>query len=138
MCVAEHVVLMAVVLLVALFCFQRFGTSKVSFSFSPIMFLWFSTNVAIGIYNIAKYEPSILKALSPHYIVVFFQRNGKTGWTLLGAIFLCITGMVSLSPPGLSLSSTQLNSALITSKFVEQALKLCLLISDTSAREQFR
>lgn len=91
-CVAEHVVLMAVVVIVALFGFQRFGTRRVSFCFSPIMLLWFASNVAIGLYNIAKFEPSILKALSPHYIVVFFQRNGEKGWTLLGAIFLCITG----------------------------------------------
>ncbi|CAL5440885.1 unnamed protein product [Camellia sinensis] len=30
--------------------------------------------------------------MSPHYIIIFFSRNGVTGWTLLGAIFLCITG----------------------------------------------
>ncbi|KAL7214160.1 hypothetical protein ACSBR1_026559 [Camellia fascicularis] len=88
----KHVIIMAVVLLVALFIFQQCGTSKVSFSFSPIMLMWFSSNIAIGVYNIVKYEPSVFKALSPHYIIIFFSRNGVTGWTLLGAIFLCITG----------------------------------------------
>lgn len=90
---SEHVIIMAVVLLVALFIFQQCGTSKVSFSFSPIMLMWFGSNIAIGVYNIVKYEPSVFKALSPHYIIIFFSRNGVTGWTLLGAIFLCITGM---------------------------------------------
>ncbi|KAI8009219.1 Potassium transporter 26 [Camellia lanceoleosa] len=87
----KHVIIMAVVLLVALFIFQQCGTSKVSFSFSPIMLMWFGSNIAIELYNIVKYDPSVFKALSPHYIIIFFSRNGVTGWTLLGAIFLCIT-----------------------------------------------
>lgn len=90
--VADHVVLMAVVLFIVLFSFQRYGTSKVSSSFSPIMVLWYATNVSIGIYNIITYHPSILKAISPHYIFKFFFKNGKTAWHLLGAVFLCITG----------------------------------------------
>ncbi|KAL2550621.1 Potassium transporter 5 [Forsythia ovata] len=88
----DHVVWISVVLLVALFAFQHCGTSKVGFSFSPIMLLWFVTNVSIGTYNIIKYHPSILKAVSPHYIVKFFSRNTKTAWDLLGAVFLSITG----------------------------------------------
>ncbi|PIM97625.1 hypothetical protein CDL12_29904 [Handroanthus impetiginosus] len=81
-----------VVLLLALFAFQRCGTSKVSFSFSPIMLMWFITNVSIGVYNIIKYHPSIIRAVSPHYFVKFFMSNGKTAWDLLGAVFLGITG----------------------------------------------
>ncbi|KAA8533654.1 hypothetical protein F0562_030912 [Nyssa sinensis] len=88
----EHVVLMSVVLLVALFAFQQCGTNKVSISFSPIMVMWFVTNVAIGIYNIITYHPSVLKAISPHYIVKFFLRNGRIAWDLLGSVFLSITG----------------------------------------------
>lgn len=57
------------------------------------MLLWFATNVSVGIYNISKYYPSVLKALSPHYIVKFVSRNGKTAWNLLGAVFLSITGL---------------------------------------------
>ncbi|KAK3014962.1 hypothetical protein RJ639_008122 [Escallonia herrerae] len=92
----NHVVFMAVVLFIILFAVQRCGTSKVSFSFTPIMLLWYVTNVSIGVYNIFKYQPSVLKAVSPHYIVKFFLRNGKAGWRLLGAIFLCITGAEAL------------------------------------------
>ncbi|KAL6972041.1 Potassium transporter [Sarracenia purpurea var. burkii] len=88
----RDVVILTVVLFLALFLFQRFGTSKVSFTFSPIMVMWFGTNIAIGVYNIVKYEPAILKGLSPHYIIKFFMRNGKEGWNLLGAVFMCITG----------------------------------------------
>lgn len=89
---AEDVVLLAVVLLVALFAFQSCGTSKVGFCFSPIMVTWFVSNAAIGIYNIIRYHPSILKGLSPFYIYKFFERRGKTAWDILGAVFLSITG----------------------------------------------
>ncbi|OAY84338.1 Potassium transporter 26 [Ananas comosus] len=88
----NHVVLLSVVILFLLFLFQRFGTSKVSFSFSPIMLLWFSFSALIGLYNMVKYYPSVLKALSPHYIYYFFVRNKAKGWKLLGAVALCITG----------------------------------------------
>ncbi|XP_075496981.1 potassium transporter 26-like [Primulina tabacum] len=88
----DHVVWISVVLLIALFAFQSCGTSKVSFLFSPIMLIWFATNVSIGIYNIIKHHPSVIKAVSPHYIVKFFLRNGKTAWDLLGSVFLGITG----------------------------------------------
>lgn len=92
---AEEVVLLSVVLLVALFAFQSCGTSKVGFCFSPIMVTWFVSNAAIGIYNIIRYHPSILKGLSPLYIYKFFERRGKTAWDILGAVFLSITGTVS-------------------------------------------
>ncbi|KAG5600716.1 hypothetical protein H5410_032086 [Solanum commersonii] len=88
----DHVVFMSVIMLIALFTFQRCGTSKVSFCFTPVMLLWFATNVSVGIYNILEYYPSVLKAISPHYIVKFVSRNGKTAWNLLGAVFLSITG----------------------------------------------
>ncbi|XP_073131084.1 potassium transporter 26-like isoform X2 [Henckelia pumila] len=88
----DHVVWISVVLLIALFAFQRCGTSKVSFLFSPIMLIWFATNFSIGVYNIIKHRPSVVKAVSPHYIVKFFLKNGKIAWDLLGSVFLGITG----------------------------------------------
>ncbi|KAK4431364.1 Potassium transporter 26 [Sesamum alatum] len=88
----DHVVWLSVVLLIGLFACQRCGTSKVSVSFSPIMLMWFATNTSIGVYNIINYHPSILRAVSPHYIVKFFMSNGKTAWDLLRAVFLGITG----------------------------------------------
>lgn len=90
--ISEHVVWISIVLLVALFLFQGYGTNKVSFLFSPIMLIWFATNVSIGVYNIIKYNPFILKAISPHYIGKFFMANTKTAWDLLGTVFLGITG----------------------------------------------
>lgn len=84
--------LLSVVILLLLFLVQRFGTNKVSSSFSPIMLVWFGSIAVIGVYNIAKYYPPVLKAVSPHYIYYYFARNKKVGWEQLGAIILCITG----------------------------------------------
>ncbi|CAI9117925.1 OLC1v1019417C2 [Oldenlandia corymbosa var. corymbosa] len=89
---AGHIVIISVVLLILLFLFQYYGTSKVSFIFSPIMLLWLLTNSAIGIFNICKHYPSMLKAISPHYIVLIVSRDSKVAWTILGAVFLGITG----------------------------------------------
>lgn len=44
-------------ILVLLFAFQRFGTSKVGFTFAPIVLLWFAANVMINLYNIIVYYP---------------------------------------------------------------------------------
>ncbi|XP_050231839.1 probable potassium transporter 17 [Mercurialis annua] len=78
--------------LVVLFLLQKFGTSRVSFLFSPIMGAWTLFTPLVGIYSIIKHYPTIFKALSPHYIFQFFWRNGKEGWLLLGGTILCITG----------------------------------------------
>ncbi|XP_061367058.1 probable potassium transporter 17 [Gastrolobium bilobum] len=83
---------LSAVVLVALFLLQKFGTSRVSFLFSPIMGAWTLSTPLVGIYNIIHHYPSIFKALSPHYIFRFFLRNGKSGWLLLGGTVLCITG----------------------------------------------
>ncbi|KAJ6431615.1 hypothetical protein OIU84_018989 [Salix udensis] len=82
--------------LVVLFVLQKFGTSRVSFMFSPIMGAWTLCTPLVGIYSIIKHYPSIFKALSPHYILRFFWRNGKEGWLLLGGTVLCITGSEAL------------------------------------------
>ncbi|XP_072985625.1 probable potassium transporter 17 isoform X2 [Typha latifolia] len=79
-------------ILIILFLLQKFGTSRVSFLFSPIMASWTFTTPIIGIYSIFRYYPGIFKSLSPYYIVHFFLRNGRKGWQLLAGTVLCITG----------------------------------------------
>ncbi|RLN24024.1 potassium transporter 6-like [Panicum miliaceum] len=88
----EHVVILSVVILLLLFLVQRFGTNKVSASCSPIMLAWFGSIAMIGVYNIAKHYPPVLKAVSRHYIYYYFARNKKVGWEQLGAIILRIKG----------------------------------------------
>ncbi|PSR84885.1 Potassium transporter like [Actinidia chinensis var. chinensis] len=87
---------LSAIVLIVLFLLQKYGTSRVSFLFSPIMGAWTFTTPIVGIYSIINYYPSIFKAISPHYIVHFFWRNGKEGWLLLGGTVLCITGSEAL------------------------------------------
>ncbi|CAJ2677751.1 unnamed protein product [Trifolium pratense] len=83
---------LSAVVLIFLFLLQKYGTSRVSFLFSPIMGAWTLCTPLVGIYSIIHNYPTIFKALSPHYIFQFFSRNGKSGWLLLGGTVLCITG----------------------------------------------
>ncbi|PQP92245.1 putative potassium transporter 17 isoform X2 [Prunus yedoensis var. nudiflora] len=87
---------LSAVVLIILFLLQKFGTSRVSFLFSPIMGAWTLCTPLVGIYSIIHHYPSIFKAISPHYIFRFFWRNGREGWLLLGGTVLCITGSEAL------------------------------------------
>lgn len=93
MCVvSDALVLSSIVILVALFSIQRFGTGKVGFLFAPVLALWFFSLGAIGIYNLLKYDITVIRALNPYYIVLFFNKNSKQAWSALGGCVLCITG----------------------------------------------
>ncbi|KAH6754817.1 high affinity K+ transporter 5 [Perilla frutescens var. hirtella] len=72
--------------------FQRFGTDKVGYTFAPIILIWFSFIAAIGIFNFIKYDPSVIKALNPKYIIDYFKRNKDQAWISLGGVVLAITG----------------------------------------------
>lgn len=93
------------IVLIVLFLMQKFGTSRVSFLFSPIMGAWTLSTPLVGVYSIVHHYPSIFKAISPHYIFQFFLRNGKEGWLLLGGTVLCITGKLLLWPNKLFIES---------------------------------
>ncbi|CAL9128367.1 unnamed protein product [Musa acuminata var. zebrina] len=88
----DAVVIFSSVILVVLFSIQRFGTGKVGFLFAPILALWFFSLGSIGIYNILKYDISVLRAFNPAYIYFFFKRNSTKAWSALGGCVLCITG----------------------------------------------
>lgn len=77
-----------------LFLVQRSGTSKVGKIFGPLMFLWFTFLMAIGIYMLTKY-PEIIKSLNPYYAYNLLV-NYPQGFWLLGAVFLCTTGAEAL------------------------------------------
>lgn len=89
---ADTVVWISVAILVFLFMIQRFGTDKVGYSFAPIICLWFFSIAVIGVYNLAKHDHTVLKAVNPKYIVDYFRRNKKDAWISLGGVVLAITG----------------------------------------------
>lgn len=82
----------SVVILVGLFGIQRFGTSKVGLAFAPCLALWFFSLGSIGLYNLIKYDISVVKAINPAYIYFFFKKNSVKAWSALGGCVLCITG----------------------------------------------
>ncbi|CAN4081821.1 unnamed protein product [Withania somnifera] len=92
----DVVVVVAVVILVGLFSVQHYGTDRVGWLFAPVVLLWFLLVGGIGIFNIWKYDSSVLRAFSPVYIYRYFRRRKKEGWTSLGGIMLSITGTEAL------------------------------------------
>lgn len=88
------IVWISVAILVCLFMFQRLGTDKVGYSFAPIICLWFTFIASIGVYNFIKYDPTVIKAINPKYIIDYFKRNKKEAWISLGGVVLAITGTI--------------------------------------------
>ncbi|CAI9782236.1 unnamed protein product [Fraxinus pennsylvanica] len=83
----DVVVLVAVFILVGLFSMQHYGTDKVGWFFAPVVLLWFLMIRGIGIFNIYKYDSSVLKAFSPVYVLTSREEE-KTVGHLLVASFL--------------------------------------------------
>lgn len=79
-------------ILVVLFLIQPFGITKLTIGFSPIVIVWLIFNAVFGIYNLARYDHSVLKAFSPYFAGAWFVRNGTDGWKALGGILLAFTG----------------------------------------------
>ncbi|XP_058179866.1 potassium transporter 4 [Rhododendron vialii] len=88
----HEVLLIACVILVGLFALQHYGTHRVAFIFAPIVIIWLISIFSIGVYNIIKWNPKIVHAISPYYIVKFFSMTGVDGWISLGGVLLSITG----------------------------------------------
>ena len=88
------VIEIVMVILLALFIFQRFGTKVVGVAFGPVMFLWFAMIGILGFRQILHF-PAILTALNPLYGLELLTTHPRGFW-LLGAIFLCTTGAEAL------------------------------------------
>ncbi|ONH93843.1 hypothetical protein PRUPE_8G256200 [Prunus persica] len=92
----DRIVWISIAILICLFMVQRFGTDKVGYTFAPIICVWFTLIGGIGVYNFIKFDPTVVKALNPQYIVDYFRRNKKDAWISLGGIVLAITGTEAL------------------------------------------
>ncbi|KAL4614778.1 hypothetical protein ACB092_07G078000 [Castanea dentata] len=88
----DEVRMISVAFLVILFSVQKFGTSKVGLFVGPALFIWFCSLAGFGIYNLVKYDTSVLKAFNPVHIYFFFKRNTTKAWYCLGGCLLCATG----------------------------------------------
>jgi KUP system potassium uptake protein len=82
-------------ILIGLFMIQSRGTASVAKWFGPITAVWFLTLAGLGLFHIFD-DISILRALSPHYGVLFLIDNGFLGFVILGSVFLAVTGAEAL------------------------------------------
>jgi KUP system potassium uptake protein len=85
------VVPLSVIVIIALFVLQRFGTHRVGNLFGPIMVIWFGTVFVLGLTWVIQ-VPSVLMAVNPLYAIRLFAAHGWGGFAVLGAVVLAITG----------------------------------------------
>jgi KUP system potassium uptake protein len=89
------VVPVTLVILVGLFAVQAHGTANVAALFGPIMLLWFATLALGGLIHIVD-DPHIFLAFNPYYGARFLASHGIIGLTVLGLVFLAVTGAEAL------------------------------------------
>jgi KUP system potassium uptake protein len=88
-----HGLILPVTLLIltALFAFQRLGTAVVGKAFGPIMLVWFVCLALLGVPHIAA-NPDVLSALNPAYALDFGLQHRWMAFVALGAAVLVVTG----------------------------------------------
>ncbi|MEG2983576.1 MAG: KUP/HAK/KT family potassium transporter [Peptostreptococcaceae bacterium] len=90
----KMVIILVICILIFLFSFQKFGTTKIGRLFGPMMFIWFSMLAILGIAQITEY-PQIIKAINPYYAINLLITSPESSY-ILGAVFLCTTGAEAL------------------------------------------
>ncbi|HYG33333.1 MAG TPA: KUP/HAK/KT family potassium transporter, partial [Clostridia bacterium] len=94
--VFEHfVVPIALAVLIGLFSIQKHGTGRVGSAFGPIMLVWFVTLALLGIKGLVL-APEVAQSINPLLGLEFLATSGWTGFVVLGAVFLVVTGAEAL------------------------------------------
>jgi KUP system potassium uptake protein len=91
----RFVVPLSVIVLVVLFVAQSNGTAKVASFFGPVTIVWFSVLALGGLYHVIQ-NPDVLVAANPWYGIRFLASHGLIGLTVLGLVFLAVTGAEAL------------------------------------------
>ena len=81
----------AIVILVALFLLQRFGSERIGNSFGPIMVGWFSCLALLGLLAILQ-APGILDGFNPTHAIALVRTHAWFSFAILGAVLLAFTG----------------------------------------------
>lgn len=92
---STFVIPIALVLLIALFTVQRFGTHRVGAVFGPVMLVWFILLGIFGAWSVIQ-TPQILASVSPTYAVSFIVGDPALAFLALGSVVLCVTGAEAL------------------------------------------
>ena len=118
----EHLptVPIVIAILSGLFFFQRFGTQKVGVAFGPVMVVWFTMLLVLGLSQVVG-QLGVLRALNPAYAWDLLMHY-PAGFWILGAVFLATTGAEALYS---DLGHCGRKNIRITWAFV----KVCLLVN---------
>ncbi len=90
----DTIVIIVLIILSLFFFMQQFGTASIGKIFGPVMLVWFSMLAILGAVHLFD-DLAIFKAFSPWYAINFLG-NYPEGFWLLGAVFLCTTGVEAL------------------------------------------
>jgi KUP system potassium uptake protein len=89
------IVPVTLVIVVVLFAIQKSGTANVGRMFGPVMFAWFASLAALGMYQIST-TPAVLGAINPVHAAAFVADNPRLAFLALGAVVLAVTGTEAL------------------------------------------
>ena len=91
----RYVIPITLVIVVALFMIQRYGTAAVGRFFGPIMVVWFSALAGFGIASVLQ-NPEILIAVNPLYAAAFISEHTLQAYIVMGSVVLVVTGVEAL------------------------------------------
>ena len=92
---APFVLPTAIVILIALFVIQSYGTDFIGRFFGPIMTVYFIALSVLGVVSIAA-NPEILWALNPIWAARFVMDDPMLAFLALGSVVLALTGAEAL------------------------------------------
>ena len=84
-----------IIIIIALFAVQSYGTAIVGKFFGPIMLIWFLTIAIVGAQSV-WHNPTILWAVSPMYAVDFIREHTLQAYIVMGSVVLVVTGVEAL------------------------------------------
>lgn len=85
----------SIFVLAILFMAEKRGTAKIGAAFGPVMVVWFLTIGLLGVRPLL-HDPRIFYALNPYFGVDFIIRHKASGFVILGAVVLAVTGAEAL------------------------------------------
>ncbi|KAA0968282.1 potassium transporter Kup [Aureimonas fodinaquatilis] len=89
------IVPISITIIVVLYAVQSSGTGRVAVFFGPVMAIWFVSLALLGLMHIGD-APQILAAINPVHGLWFMSSHGIIGFTVLGSVFLSVTGAEAL------------------------------------------
>jgi KUP system potassium uptake protein len=91
----KFIIPISLIILIALFLIQKYGTAAVGKLFGPITLAWFLTLAALGAWNIGD-APQIIASINPLYAIDFVVMHPTTAYIVMGAVVLVVTGVEAL------------------------------------------